>query len=59
MMQLTNKRINKIEASYTFEGTVLENVDTIKYLGVTITNDLSGIPISPISVLKPTEHLDS
>ena len=40
MMQLTNKRINKIEASYTLEGTVLENVDRIKYLGVTITNDL-------------------
>ena len=28
------------EASYTLEGTVLENVDSIKYLGVTITNDL-------------------
>ena len=40
MMQLTNKRINKIEASYTLEGAVLENVDSIKYLGVTITNDL-------------------
>ena len=40
MMQLTNKRLNKIEASYTLEGTVLENVDSIKYLGVTITNDL-------------------
>ena len=40
MMQLTNKRTNKIEASYTLEGTVLENVDSIKYLGVTITNDL-------------------
>ena len=39
MMQLTNKRINKIEASYT-EGMVLENVDSIKYLGVAITNDL-------------------
>ena len=60
MMQLTNKRINKIEASYTLEGTVLENVDSIKYLGVTITNDLKwNIPISPISVLKQTEHLDS
>ena len=33
MMQLTNKRINKIEASHTLEGTVLENVDSIKYLG--------------------------
>ena len=40
MMQLTNKRINKIKASYILEGTVLENNDSIKYLGVTITNDL-------------------
>ena len=39
MMQLTNKRISKIEASYTLEGIVLENVDSIKYLGVTFTND--------------------
>ena len=39
-MQLTNKRINKIKASYTLKGTVLENVDSIKYGGVTITNDL-------------------
>ena len=28
-------------ASYTLEGTVLKNVDGIKYLGVTITNDLN------------------
>ena len=40
MMQLTRKHLNKIQASYTLEGTVLENVDYIKYLGVTITNDL-------------------
>ena len=39
MMQLTNKH-NKIQASYTLEGTVLKNVDSIKYLGVTITSDL-------------------
>ena len=32
--------IKKIHASYTLEGTVLENVESIKYLGVTITNDL-------------------
>ena len=32
--------MNKIQASYTLEGAVLENVDNIKYLGVTITNDL-------------------
>ena len=40
MMQLTRKHLNKIQASYTLEGTVLENVDNIKYLGETITNDL-------------------
>ena len=34
------KKHNKIQASYTLEGTVLENVDIIKYLGVTITSDL-------------------
>ena len=39
MMQLTNKH-NKIDASYTLEGTVLENVESIKYLGGTITSDL-------------------
>ena len=40
MMQLTNKRSSKILANYTIEGTVLENVESIKFLGVTITNDL-------------------
>ena len=40
MMQLTRKRINKIHASYTLEGIDLENVESIKYLGVTITSDL-------------------
>ena len=39
MMQLTKKH-NKIQASYTLEGTVLENVESIKYLGVTISSDL-------------------
>ena len=38
--QLTNKRTSKIQASYKLEGTVLENVESIKYLGVTITKDL-------------------
>ena len=40
MVQLTRKRIKKIHASYTLEGTNLENVESIKYLGVTITSDL-------------------
>ena len=40
MMQITRTRIKKIHASYTPEGTVLEHVESIKYLGVTITNDL-------------------
>ena len=38
MMQLTKKR-NRIHASYTLEGKVLENVEIIKYLGVTIASD--------------------
>ena len=40
MVQLTRKRIKKIHASYTLDETDLENVESIKYLGVTITNDL-------------------
>ena len=40
MMQIRRKRIKKVVASYTLEGTVLENVESIKYLGVTITNEL-------------------
>ena len=40
MMQLTRTHLNKIQASYTLEGTALENVVNIKYLVVTITNDL-------------------
>ena len=40
MMQITRERIKKIHASYTLEGMVLENVESIQYLGVTITNDL-------------------
>ena len=40
IMQLTRKRIKTISAVYSLEGTVLENVDNIKYLGVTISTDL-------------------
>ena len=40
MMQLTRKRIKRIHASYTLAGTNLENVESIKCLGVTITSDL-------------------
>ena len=40
MVQLTRKHLNKIQASYTLEGAVLKNVDNIKYLGETTTNDL-------------------
>ena len=40
IMQLTRKWIKKINAVYSLEGTVLENVGNIKYLGVTISKDL-------------------
>ena len=39
-MQLTRKWIKTINAVYSVAGTVLENVDNIKYLGVTISKDL-------------------
>ena len=39
-MQLTWKLVKKVIATYALERTVLENVDRIKYLGVTIINDL-------------------
>ena len=47
MMQLTRKRIKKIHASYTLERTDLENIESNKYLGVTM------------SALRLTEPLDS
>ena len=40
IMQLTRKRIKKINAVYSLEGTVPENVDNIQYLGMTISKDL-------------------
>ena len=40
MLQITRKRIKKVHASYTLGGTVLENVENIKYFFDTITNDL-------------------
>ena len=40
MMTLRRKRIKKIHASYTLEGTDFGNVESIKYLGLIITNDL-------------------
>ena len=40
IMQLTRKRIKKINAVYSLEGTVLENVNNIKNLGVIVSKDL-------------------
>ena len=40
MMQLTRNHSTKSQASYTLEGTVLENVENIKYHVVTNTFDL-------------------
>ena len=40
IMQITRKQIKKINASYTLEGMVLDNIENIKYLVITITNDL-------------------
>ena len=40
IMQMTRKRIKKINASYSLEGMALDNFQKINYLGVTIANDL-------------------
>ena len=40
IMQITRKWIKMINASYDLEGTVIDNVENIKYLGVTTINDL-------------------
>ena len=60
MMQLTRKRIKKIHASYILERTVIENVECIKYLGVTITNDWRwNTRYHAIFAQRPTGLLDS
>ena len=59
MMQLTRKRIKKIHASYTLEGTDLENVDSIKYHGVTITSDLRWNTRVSNVCIKANRRLDS
>ena len=40
IMQITRKRIKMINASYSLEEPVLDNVEKIKYLGVTITSNM-------------------
>ena len=40
IMQIKRKWVKKTNASCTLERTVLENAEKIKYLGITITNDL-------------------
>ena len=62
MMQLTRKRLNKIQASYTLEGAVLENVDNIKYLKYVCSYYLSGHWLqeflkNPLFSLFPIEKL--
>ena len=48
MVQLTRKHLNKIQASYTLEGAVLENVDNIKYLGVVTRWTKHSFPCSKL-----------
>ena len=40
IIQIKRKQIKKINASYILEGTVHGHVEKIKYLGITISNDL-------------------
>ena len=52
MMQITRKRIKTIHASCTLEGTVLENVENIKYLGVISQMIYDGIYMSAMFALR-------
>ena len=49
----------KIQASYTLKGTVLQNVESIKYLSVTITNDFKWNMHIGNFALRPIEQLGS
>ena len=40
IMQITRKRTKEINASYTLAGTVVDNVEKIKYRGISITKHL-------------------
>ena len=55
IMQLTRKRIKKINTVDSLEGTVLENVDNIKYLVVTISKDLKWNTHINLFAQKQTE----
>ena len=54
IMQIARKRIKKINASYSLEGTVLDNVEKIKYFGVTNGN---GTHMSAIFAQRLTRPL--
>ena len=54
------KMDRKINAKYTLEGTVPKNVDKIKYVGVTVTEDLRWkTHVSNICTKASSEHLIS
>ena len=56
IMQITRKQIKKITASYTLERMVLNNIEKIKSLGITITNDLKwNTHVSIISTTGPQD----
>ena len=57
MMQLRNKRTSQIQASYKLEDTVLDKVESKKYIGGTITMDLKwNTRISNVCT-KPNRNL--
>ena len=55
MMQITRTRIKKINALYIVEGTVLENVESIKYIGV---NSVSDSDLTRKTSLSKTHNLE-
>lgn len=60
LMRLTRKQIKKVHAAYTWERTVLEDVESIENLDITITQDLRWKEhVSNTCICRQIESLDS
>ena len=56
MMQLTRKRIKKIYASYTLEGTDLENVESINKVTISRKGRMAVEIVSRVSLINLHEN---
>ena len=57
VMHITKSKV-PFQSQYTLHGQTLESVDSAKYLGVTISQDLTGINTLTTSLVRQTEPSD-